>query len=124
MFGRFREGCAPGSWVWSPPGGPSWGYRGHARRPRLAGAAHHHRGRGLRHLHHDQRTPEGEDLVRQVRSFRRDLRRLKTKGDQEALAKDLSRANTGRAEWGGKPVDASAAVSGELCAMSLRPSPR
>ncbi len=43
----------------------------------------------LRHLHHDQRTPRGEDLARQVRTFRRDLRRLKADGDQEALAGDL-----------------------------------
>jgi hypothetical protein len=43
----------------------------------------------LRHLHHDQRTPSGEDLARQVRTFRRDLRRLTADGDQEALAGDL-----------------------------------
>jgi hypothetical protein len=40
----------------------------------------------LRHLHPDQRTPKGEDLARQVRSFQRDLRRLKTGGDQNVLA--------------------------------------
>lgn len=44
-----------------------------------------HRG-WLRHLHHDQRSPKGEDLARQVRSFQRDLRRLKASGEQEALA--------------------------------------
>jgi hypothetical protein len=39
----------------------------------------------LRHLHHDQRTPGGEDLARDVRTFRRDLRRLIAGGDQEVL---------------------------------------
>jgi hypothetical protein len=43
----------------------------------------------LRHLHRDQRSPKGEDLARQVRTFRRDLRRLKADGGQEALAGDL-----------------------------------
>ncbi len=39
----------------------------------------------LRRLHHGQRSPQGEDLARQVRFFRRDLRRLKAGGDQEFL---------------------------------------
>jgi hypothetical protein len=43
----------------------------------------------LRHLHNEQRTPKGEDLARQVRFFRRDLRRLKTEGDQFVLAGEL-----------------------------------
>lgn len=43
----------------------------------------------LRHLHHDQRTPQGEDLARQVRAFQRDLRRLKAGGDEQALVGDL-----------------------------------
>jgi len=43
----------------------------------------------LRHMHHDLRSPEGEDLARQVRIFRRDLRRVKADGGQEALAGDL-----------------------------------
>jgi hypothetical protein len=40
----------------------------------------------LRHMHHDQRTREGDDLALQVRSFSRDLRRLKADGGKEALA--------------------------------------
>jgi hypothetical protein len=43
----------------------------------------------LRRLHHDQRTPKGEDLALQVRVFRSDLRRLRAAGDQEALAGPL-----------------------------------
>ena len=39
----------------------------------------------LRRLHHGRRSPKGEDLARQVRFFRRDLRRLKADGDQEFL---------------------------------------
>jgi hypothetical protein len=39
----------------------------------------------LRHLRRDQRTPKGDDLALQVRSFSRDLR-LKAEGDKEALA--------------------------------------
>jgi hypothetical protein len=44
-----------------------------------------HRG-WLRHLRHDQRTAKGEELAGQVRSFRRDLRRLVAEGDQRALS--------------------------------------
>ena len=47
-----------------------------------------HRG-WLRHLHHDQRTPEGEELAEHVRSFRRDLRRLVAGGDQAAISGQL-----------------------------------
>ena len=39
----------------------------------------------LRRLHHGRRSLKGEDLARQVRFFRRDLRRLKADGDQEFL---------------------------------------
>jgi hypothetical protein len=43
----------------------------------------------LRHLHHDQRTAKGEELAGHVRSFRRDLRRLVSEGDQRALSGQL-----------------------------------
>jgi hypothetical protein len=43
----------------------------------------------LRHMHHDQRTPKGDDLALRVRSFSRELRRLKAEGDKEALAGGL-----------------------------------
>jgi hypothetical protein len=43
----------------------------------------------LRHLRHDQRTTKGEELAEQVRSFRRDLRRLVAEGDQRALSGQL-----------------------------------
>jgi hypothetical protein len=47
-----------------------------------------HRG-WLRRLHHDQRTKRGEELGRQVRSFQRDLRHLKTARGEDALAVSL-----------------------------------
>jgi len=40
----------------------------------------------LRPMHHDQRTPKGDDLALLERSFSRELRRLKADGDKEALA--------------------------------------
>jgi hypothetical protein len=43
----------------------------------------------LRNLRHDQRTPKGEELAAQVRSFRRELRRLVAAGDQRALSGQL-----------------------------------
>jgi hypothetical protein len=43
----------------------------------------------IQHLHHDQRTAQGEELAGRVRSFRRDLRRLVAAGDQRALAGPL-----------------------------------
>jgi len=43
----------------------------------------------LRHMHHDQRTRKGDDLALQVRSFSRDLRRLKADGGKETLIGDL-----------------------------------
>jgi hypothetical protein len=43
----------------------------------------------LRHLRHDQRTAKGEELAGQVRSFRRDLRRLVAEGNQSALPGQL-----------------------------------
>jgi HAMP domain-containing protein len=43
----------------------------------------------LRHLRHDQRTAEAEELAGHVRSFRRDLRRLVADGDQRALSGQL-----------------------------------
>jgi hypothetical protein len=36
-----------------------------------------------RHLHHDQRTPEGEQLAAQTRSFRVAPRHLKTSGSEQ-----------------------------------------
>lgn len=41
----------------------------------------------LRHLRHDQRTPKGEDLAREVRLFGHELRQLKTRS--EVVAGDL-----------------------------------
>lgn len=46
-----------------------------------------HRG-WLRHWHHDQRTPEGEELARRLRAFRSELRRLKDEQGEEVLARD------------------------------------
>ena len=40
----------------------------------------------VRHLHHDQRTPEGEELAGHVRAFHRDLRRRKSDGGEEAIS--------------------------------------
>lgn len=39
----------------------------------------------VRRLHHDQRTPEGEELARRVRSFHRELRQFKFDGDADAI---------------------------------------
>ena len=39
----------------------------------------------VRRLHHDQRTPKGEELARHVRSFQRELRKLKSGGGAEAF---------------------------------------
>jgi hypothetical protein len=39
----------------------------------------------VRRLHHDQRTPKGEELGRHVRSFQRELRKLKSGGGAEAV---------------------------------------
>jgi len=39
----------------------------------------------LGHLHHDDRTPAGEELAQQIRSFRSALRHLKTSGGDDAL---------------------------------------
>jgi hypothetical protein len=45
-------------------------------------AVHH---RWLHHLHHDQRTDQGEELVLHIRAFQRDLRHLKTAEGPSAL---------------------------------------
>jgi hypothetical protein len=45
--------------------------------------------RWIRRLHHDQRTAKGEELAGELRSFRRDLRRLVAGGDHRALAGPL-----------------------------------
>jgi hypothetical protein len=50
-----------------------------------------HRG-WLRHLHHDQRTPEGDQLAVQIRSFRSGLRHMKTSGGEDAITGHLSYA--------------------------------
>jgi hypothetical protein len=47
-----------------------------------------HRG-WLRHLHHDQRTEAGEQLVRRIRSFRRGLRQLEAERGEDALTGPL-----------------------------------
>lgn len=39
----------------------------------------------VRHLHHDERTPAGEELAEHLRAFRRDLRRRKSDGGEEAV---------------------------------------
>jgi hypothetical protein len=43
----------------------------------------------LRRLHHDRRTPKGEELARSVRSFQRELRKLKSAGGEEAVGGTL-----------------------------------
>lgn len=39
----------------------------------------------IRRLHRGQRTPKGEELARQVRSFQRELRKLKSERGEEAI---------------------------------------
>lgn len=39
----------------------------------------------VRRLHHDQRTPKGEELARQVRSFQRELRKSRSDGGDEVF---------------------------------------
>ena len=43
----------------------------------------------VRRLRHDQRTPKGEELVRRVRSFQRELRKFKSDGGEEAVSGTL-----------------------------------
>lgn len=43
----------------------------------------------VRRLRHDQRTPKGEELVRRVRSFQRELRKLKSDRGEEAVSGTL-----------------------------------
>jgi hypothetical protein len=43
----------------------------------------------VRRLHHDRRTPKGEELARRVRSFQRELRKVKSDGGEEALGGTL-----------------------------------
>jgi hypothetical protein len=43
----------------------------------------------IRRLHHDQRTPKGEELARQVRSFQRELRKFKSDEGEEAVGGTL-----------------------------------
>jgi hypothetical protein len=42
----------------------------------------------LRHWHHGQQTPEGEELARQLHAFRSELRRLKAEQGEDALTGD------------------------------------
>jgi hypothetical protein len=55
----------------------------------MADAVHHG---WLRHLHHDQRTAESEELAVAIRSFRSGLRHLKASGSGDAMAARLSYA--------------------------------
>jgi hypothetical protein len=55
----------------------------------LRDAVHHG---WLRRLHHDQRTPAGERLAAQIRSFRSGLRQLKASGGEGAITGHLSYA--------------------------------
>jgi len=43
----------------------------------------------VRRLHHDQRTPKGEELARRLRSFQRELRKLKSDEGEEAFGGTL-----------------------------------
>jgi hypothetical protein len=43
----------------------------------------------VRRLHRDRRTPQGEEMARHVRSFQRELRRLKSDGGEEAIGGTL-----------------------------------
>src|ERR1700730_13163098 len=43
----------------------------------------------VRRLRHDQRTPKGEELVRHVRSFQRELRKIKLNEGEEAISGPL-----------------------------------
>lgn len=40
----------------------------------------------VRRLRHDQRTPEGEELVRRLRSFQRELRKFRSDAGEEAVS--------------------------------------
>ena len=42
----------------------------------------------LRRWHHDQRTPEGDQLARKLRAFRSELRQLKAEHGEDPLTKD------------------------------------
>jgi hypothetical protein len=46
-----------------------------------------HRG-WLRHWHHGQRTPRGEELARQLRAFRGELHQLKAEQGEDVLVRD------------------------------------
>ena len=43
----------------------------------------------VRRLHRDRRTPKGEELARNVRSFQRELRKLKSGEGEEAIGGTL-----------------------------------
>lgn len=43
----------------------------------------------VRRLHHDQRTPKGEELARHVRSFQRELRKSRSAGSDEVFGGTL-----------------------------------
>ena len=43
----------------------------------------------VRRLRHDQRTPKGEELVRRLRSFQRELRKFKSEAGDEAVSGTL-----------------------------------
>ena len=43
----------------------------------------------VKRLRHDQRTPKGEELVRHVRSFQRELRKFKSDGGEETVGGTL-----------------------------------
>jgi len=43
----------------------------------------------VRRLHHDQRTPKGEELAQRVRSFQRELRKFKSDRGEEAISGTL-----------------------------------
>jgi hypothetical protein len=54
----------------------------------------------LRSWHHDQRTPEGEELARKLRAFRSELRQLKAEHAEDALIREWSPAGQAAAPGG------------------------
>jgi hypothetical protein len=88
-----------------------------------------HRG-WLRHLHHDQRTPEGEQLAVQIRSFRSGLRHMKASGGEDAITGHLSyallfglasRDRLPHARFAASWIRACASLPGWMLAEAKRP---
>jgi hypothetical protein len=85
----------------------------------------------LRHLHHDQRTPEGEQIAGRIRQFRSGLRKLKAVGGEDAITGYLpyallfglaSRDQLPHARFAASWIQACSSLPGWQPAGSKRPS--